>query len=198
MQPEPPASIAEALASGETHRAHRVIDLVDAMSVEERAAVFDAYFDVARSVYESDDGYVRQSAIRFASSLHPRPAPRAVGRTDTAEPVPVEFTLTDATRHRQRLADLFSTALADDDGRVRRAAVKGIKTVAVAADVIDERAELQSMLADLESVAAAADKEAQAHVEDALDQVSFYLDGSPSLLPASVLERLADRGGRDP
>ncbi len=191
MVPEPAASVAEALESGEPDRVNRVIDLVDGMSVEERAGVFDTYYDVAQTAFEADEGYVRQSAIRFAEALHPGLALRAVGRLDTAEPVPGEFTLADAARHRRRLRDFFLRGLVDDDGRVRRAAIKGMKTVAVAADVIDEQEELETLLGELESLLAEADDPAEAHIEEAVDQVSFYLAGSPVLIPQEVLEQLS-------
>lgn len=193
MPPEPPDSIADALASGDADRVNRVIDLVEGLSVEERADAFDAYVDVARTVSDADDGYVRQSAVRFAEALHPGLALRAVGRMDTADPVPGEYTLADAAVHRQRLRELFLEALLDEDGRVRKAAVKGVKTVAVAADVIDERDELEGLLAELESAAEAADEAAEVHVRRAADQVSFYLDRSPSLLPDGLLDGL-ERG----
>lgn len=196
MPPEPPDSIADALASGETDRTNRVIGMVEGLSVEERAAVFDDYLSVARTVYGHDDGYVRQSAVRFADALHPGLALRAVGRLDTANPVPGEYTLADAAHHRRRLRELFLEALVDDDGRVRRAAIKGLKTVAVAADVIDERDELESLLADLEAVAAEADGEAEAHVADASDQIAFYLDRSPTLLTDAVSAMLEEGEGR--
>lgn len=191
MPPEPPESIREALASGEPGRANRVIDLVDSLAVEERAATFDDYFEVARTVYEADDGYVRQSAVRFAEALHPGLALRAVGRLDRPDPVPGEFTLADAGRHRRQVRGLFLEALVDDDGRVRRAASKGLKTVAVAADVIDEREELETLLADLETLAAEAD--AEAHVAEAHDQITFYLDRAPSLVSDGVLDQLRQR-----
>lgn len=193
MPPEPSDSVTKALASGEADRVNRVIDLVEGLSVEERADAFDPYFDVARTVYDADDGYVRQSAVRFAEALHPGLALRAVGRMDTADPVPGEYTLADAESHRRRLRALFLEALVDEDGRVRRAAVKGVKTVAIAADVIDERDELEGLQAALESAAAEADEAAEDHVRRAHDQVTFYLDRSPSLLPDGLLDAL-ERG----
>ena len=106
-----PTAFADALSSGEAEQVNRAIDEVDDMELEERAALFDACFAVCRDVYETDDGYQRQSAIRFAAALYPRLELRTVGTDFTDDALPDEHTVDETASHRDRLRELYLDAL---------------------------------------------------------------------------------------
>ena len=194
-----PEAFRAALSSGGTERVNRAIDEVEDMELEERAALFDDCFELCRDLYESDDGYQRQSVIRFAAALYPRLAIRTVGADITDEALPGEWTLDDSATHRSRLRDLYLAALVDDDGRVRRAAAKALKDVALSAEMIEASDELQTMVEELETLAAKHDDAPQKHIEEAYENVAFHAEKPGSLLPDGLQQALAQdlsRGDR--
>ena len=176
-------AFAEALSSGDADQVNRALDEVEDMELEERAALFDDCFEMCRYLYENGDGYQRQSAIRFADALYPRLASRAVGEEFTDDALPGSFTVEETATHRERLRELDLAALIDDDGRVRRAAAKAIKDLALTAEMIGADDELQGMLETLESLAADRPESKTKHIEQAHENVSFHADKPASLLP---------------
>lgn len=194
-----PEAFRAALSSGDTERVNQAIDEVEDMDLEERAALFNDCFELCRDLYESDDGYQRQSVIRFAAALYPRLAIRTVGADITDEALPDEWTLDDIATHRSRLRDLYLAALVDDDGRVRRAAAKALKDVALSAEMIEADDELQTMVDELETLAAKHDDAPQKHIEEAYENVAFHAEKPGSLLPDGLQQALAQdlsRGDR--
>jgi hypothetical protein len=192
-----PEAFRTALSSGDTERVNQAIDEVEDMDLEERAALFNDCFELCRELYESDDGYQRQSVIRFAAALYPRLAIRTVGADITDEALPGEWTLDDIATHRSRLRDLYLAALVDDDGRVRRAAAKALKDVALSAEMIEASNELQTMVDELETLAAKHDDAQQKHIEAAYENVAFHAEKPGSLLPAGLQQALAQDLSRD-
>jgi hypothetical protein len=181
-------AFADALSSGDTERVNRAIDEVETMKLEERAALFDECFVLCRDRYEADDGYQRQSVIRFAASLYPRLAYRTIGTDLTDEALPGEWTLDEIASHRERLRDLYLDALVDDDGRVRRAAAKAIKELALTAEMLGADNELQAMMEDLETLAADYNEAKQKHIDQASENVAFHAEKPFSLLPDGIRE----------
>ena len=172
-----PDAFAAALSSGDADRVNRAIDTVDDMELEERAVLFDDRFGRCRDLYESDDGYQRQSVVCFAAALYPRLAFRSVGAARTDEAIPGDWTLDEIATHRHRLREFYLDALVDDDGRVRRAAAKGLKELAVAAEPIGAEDELRTMLAELETLAENHDDESvQKHINQARENVAFHAE----------------------
>jgi len=133
-----PDAFAAALSSGDTDRVNRAIDTVENVDPEERAVLFDDCFQQCRELYESDDGYQRQSAVRFAAALYPRLAFRTVGTELTDAAVPADWTLEELETQRRRLRAFYVDALVDDDGRVRRAAATALTELAVTAALLPE------------------------------------------------------------
>jgi hypothetical protein len=72
-----------------------------------------------------------------------------VGADLTDEALPGEWTLDEIATHRERLRNLYVDALRDDDGRVRRAAAKAIKELALTAEMLKAEDELRSMMDEL-------------------------------------------------
>ncbi|WP_245575980.1 hypothetical protein [Haloplanus natans] len=171
-----PEAFRAALSSGDTARVNRSIDEVEDMDLEERAVLFNDCFELCRDLYEGDDGYQRQSVIRFAAALYPRLAIRTVGADITDNALPGEWTLDDIATHRRQLRALYVEALVDDDGRVRRAAAKALKDLALSAEMIGADDELQTMVDELEALAAKHDDAPQKHIEEAYENVAFHAE----------------------
>lgn len=192
-------AFADALSSGDTERVNRAIDEVEDTELEERADLFDECFEMCRNLYEAEDGYKRQAAIRFVAGLYPRLAYRTVGSDITNEALPGEWTLDEIATHRERLRELYLDGLRDDDGRVRRAAAKVIKELALTAEMLGASDELQLMKEDLEALAEDCEDAKQKHIEQAYENVAFHAEKPFSLLPdglRDVVEKESP-GGRE-
>jgi hypothetical protein len=192
-------AFADALSSGDTERVNRAIDEVEDTELEERAHLFDECFEMCRDLYEAEDGYKRQAVIRFAAGLYPRLAYRTVGSDITDEALPGEWTLDEIATHRERLRELYLDGLCDDDGRVRRAAAKAMKELALTAEMLGASDELLLMKEDLEALAEDCEDEKQKHIQQAYENVAFHAEKPFSLLPdglRDVVEKESP-GGRE-
>jgi type VI protein secretion system component VasF len=70
---------------------------------------------------------------------------------------------------------------------VRRAAAKGFKELAIAAELIGADDELQTMLAELETLTENHNNEAvQKHINQARENVAFHAEKPGSLLPEGL------------
>ena len=190
-------AFADTLSSGNTERVNRAIDEIEDIELEERAALFDECFEMCRELYETEDGYQRQSVIRFAAGLYPRLAYRTIGSDLTDEALPGEWTLDEIATHRERLRDLYLDALRDDDGRVRRAAAKAIKELALTAEMLDAADELRSIMDDLEALAEECEASKRKHVGEAYENVAFHAEKPFSLLPDGLRDVLEKKGPID-
>lgn len=100
------------------------------------------------------------------AALYPRLAFRTVGPGLTDEALLGNWTLNEIATHRRRLCEFYLTALVNDDGRVRRAAVKAFKELAVTAEMIGTEDELQTMLSEVEALGEDIDDgETQKHID---------------------------------
>jgi hypothetical protein len=182
-----PTAFSETLWSGDTEQVNRALDEVHEMELEEQAELFDEGFEICRELYAEGDGYQRQSAIRFAAELYPRLAFRTVGTEFTDDALPGDHTTDETASHRERLRDLYLDALTDDDGRVRRAAAKAIKNLALTAEIIDAEDELNSLVEELESLKASHTDPERKHIQQAYENVTFHTNK-----PFSVLSNAMD------
>jgi len=190
-----PAAFSEALWSGDTEQVNRALDEVHEMELEEQADLFDEGFEICRELYADGDGYQRQSAIRFAAELYPRLAFRTVGSEFTDGALPGDHTTDETASHRHQLRELYLDALTDGDGRVRRAAAKSIKDLALTAEIIENEDELQQLVQELESLEASHTDPEQKHIQQAYENVTFHTNK-----PFSVLSNARDEifGGSPP
>lgn len=163
-----PESFAEALASGETDRVRDAIDEIEAVETADRVERYPVLFDACSPVYESDDGYGRQSVVRFLRDAYPMLEVRLAG--SDAESV-AGYALDDLTENRVRLAELLLEALEDGDGRVRTAAVDGFDTLGLAIDLAQSDAEKRALLEELDALASALPEEKATHVDSAKQSV---------------------------
>lgn len=161
---ESPTRYADALASGESDRVNEAIDRIEAIDATDRIPIYDDLFDACRPVYESDDGYVRQSVVRFLRDAYPRLELRLdASATDNI----AGYTLDELAAQRTRLVEFLLEALTDDDGRVRRAAVDGIETLALVLATAELDAERQALAEELERLQAGSSGDVQTHIEQA-------------------------------
>ena len=122
------AEFREALTSGEPDEVNPAIETVEKMEPEARAELFDDAFEMCLDLYEDGDGYQRQSVVRFIRGLAPRRRLFAVIERVDSE----ELIAGDTEEALDRLQAFYLAALEDDDGLVRRAAIKGLKSLTVA------------------------------------------------------------------
>ena len=127
------AEFREALTSGEPDEVNPAIETVEKMEPEARAELFDDAFEMCLDLYEDGDGYQRQSVVRFIRGLAPRRRLFAViEQVDSEAELSEELIAGDTEEALDRLQAFYLAALEDDDGRVRRAAIKGLKSLTVA------------------------------------------------------------------
>jgi hypothetical protein len=84
--------------------------------------------------------------------------------------------------HRNRLRELYLEAIVDDDGRVRLAAAKVFKKLALTAGMIEADDEHEAMLEELESLVAHHSESKAKHIEQAYENVAFHAEKPASLL----------------
>lgn len=184
-------ALTAAIATGETDRVNRAIDEIGEADADVKAALFDDCLAELRDVYERGDGYQRQSVIRFLAALYPRLALRTVGTEQGTPAVPGEYTLDDAASHRRRLREWYVEALVDDDGRVRQAAARATKDLAVTADVLDADEELETVQSELRARAESlGDDVPRDELEQSRRMVAARANRSGSLLPEGLTEAL--------
>lgn len=164
-----PESFAETLASGDSDRVNEAIDEIEAVDKDDRVERYQALFEACYPVYESDDGYVRQSVVRFLRDAYPMlELPIAASEADHID----GYTLDDLGENRTRLVEFLLEALEDDDGRVRRAAVDGFDTLGVAIDMAEMDAEKRALVDALDDLASDLPEEKCKHVEEARQSVA--------------------------
>jgi len=163
-----PESYAEAIASGDTDRVTEAIDAVEAVDAADRVEAYPALFDACYPVYGSADGYVRQSVVRFLRDAYPRLELQiAASEADSVG----GYTVDDLAEPRTRLVEFLLEALADDDGRVRTAAVDGFETLGVAISAAGLAAEREALAEALGDLADTLPDEKAEHAESAKQAV---------------------------
>jgi len=160
----PPESFAEVLASGDTERVNEAIDEIEAVDSAVRVEQYAALFEACAPVFESADGYVRQSVVRFLRDAYPMlELTIAASQTECVD----GYTIDDLRESRVRLVEFLLAALEDDDGRVRTAAVDGFDTLGVAIDLAAIDAEQQALTDALDDLADNLPEEKASHAEEA-------------------------------
>lgn len=97
-----------AITSGDADRVNTAIEDVKGPNTSERAYLFVNCIDDFSELYHVDEGYQRLSVIRFLRALYTPHLP---------------------TKYRDRFWELLCDAIADEDGRVRKAAEKAMDKV---------------------------------------------------------------------
>lgn len=168
-----PDRIATVIESGETEAVNDLIDDLEALDVDDQLATFEAAHETLLDCMALDDGYSRQAVIRTVSALEPGTARIAVETApDRFETIPDDQRFADAI---ERAATVFVAALADEDGRVRNAAVRGLDSLCTGCRLTGDRETLERVLADLDELSVS--EECDNHVQDATEIVRGQLHG---------------------
>lgn len=177
----------EDLAAGEPDRANRTIDAVSDRDIADRLALADAHLDDLIELYRSaEDGYVRQSVIRVIEPLVPDivgvVAMDRVGiDRDTIE------SITDDC------AAFLLVAITDDDGRVRRAAIRGVKHVARTYDGLEDDSAIEALVEELDREAESADADVREHIHRAREDVRVVTRSGIARMIEGFQEELGER-----
>lgn len=171
-------TVTTALRSGDADRVNELLDAVEDAERAERARLLAACFDDCWTLYDdADDGYVRQSVVRLLVAADPHLGV-ADARTDEEEPTPDDLDLgddatdtRDAGDYRDALVEFYLTALEDDDGRVRNAVKRELRSLAVRFELLGERDRLDALHARLDELADCGTGKKRDHVVEAREQV---------------------------
>ena len=134
--------------------------------------MFDAAFKMCSDLYEAGDGYQRQSVVRFIRELAPRR--RLFGvieQADSEAELSEELIAGDMEEALDRLQAFYLAALEDDDGRVRRAAIKGLKSLTVAYQMAGIENRPDEILAEIDEMMPDATGKKLKHLQQARHNV---------------------------
>jgi hypothetical protein len=162
-----PDRIAAVVEAGETDEVNDLIDELESLDLPAQLDVFDAAYDTLLDCMDHDDGYSRQAVVRVVSALDPATG-RMVAETapDQFESLPDDDRFVDAI---DREAGFLIAALTDDDGRVRRAALRALNSLSTGCRLTGDRETLDRLAADIRSLSV--DETKREHVEEALNTV---------------------------
>lgn len=164
----------DALASGDPDEVNPAIEELKEMEAEERAELFDDAFEMCLELYEEGNGYQRQSVVRFARELAPRRRLfEVVEQADSEAELSDHLMPGDTKQALDRLEEFYLMALDDDDGRVRRAAIKGLKNHTVTYQMAGFKDRIDEILARLDELAAETGGKKLEHVQQARQNVQF-------------------------
>lgn len=183
------ANFRTALASGEPDQVNAAIEKLEGMDAEKRTELFDDAFEMCLDLYDEGDGYQRQSVVRFVRELLSRQQLLAIFKDEPDADLPAHLTLAEVEAHIERLEAFYVAALDDDDGRVRQAAIKGLKTLSTAYQMGGDDDRLDDLLETLDSLLAETTGKKREHVQRARDNVQLQRRG-PSL--HEMLNRISD------
>lgn len=160
-------TIATVVESGDTDDINDLIDEIESLDVPAQLELFEESFEALLDCMDHEDGYSRQAVVRIVSALDPSTGRMAVETApEQFETVPEEARFAEAI---DRESTLFVAALTDDDGRVRRAAIRGLNSLAVGCRLSGDYETLDRLADDIESLSVSEQK--RDHVEEALDKV---------------------------
>lgn len=168
-----PERIATVIESGETTAVNELIDDLEGLDVDDQLATLEAAHETLLDCMECEDGYSRQAVVRVVSTLDPGTGRMAVETApDQFETVPDEQRFDEAI---ERAETVFVGALADEDGRVRNAAVRGLNSLSTGCRLSGDRETLERVLADLDELSIS--EECEDHVREARETVRGQLRG---------------------
>lgn len=143
------------IVSGDSNKVNSAIGEMREWDNKKRVRLFEGRFDDLRELYGRErDGYKRQSIVRFLDYLfHP----------DVGE------------KNIESLREFFLDCFEDDDGRVRLAALRGLKGLLPYMEIIGGEKHLISCLSRLEEMKKKFSEKRKEHVEKAIEHVDFFL-----------------------
>lgn len=163
----------DALESGESNRVNAAIDDVEDMDLEERVQLFETCFEEVTDIYaDSDDGYVRQSTVRFVEAFSPGLA--VVFAAVDEESQPIDVNRETIRRQADATSGFLLEAMTDTDGRVRNSAKRALKDVFRAYDAFEDKETIAVLEAELAKMAKAHDDKRREHLLEAKADAAFF------------------------
>lgn len=167
-------TVTTGLRTGDTDRVNDVLDAVEDAESAERARLLAESFDDCLALYDdAEDGYVRQAVVRFLAAADPHLGTASAHGDDELAPDDLNLTddADDADDYRDALIEFYLMALQDEDGRVRNAAKRELKPLAVRFEMLGEQDRLDALHAWLDDLADEVSGEKRDHVVEAREQV---------------------------
>ncbi|MHC3437134.1 hypothetical protein ACYJ1Y_03300 [Natrialbaceae archaeon A-gly3] len=178
--------IVAALESSDSDRVNDVLEDVKSMDRDERVRLFDVGFEELTELYaESEDGYVRQSAVRVTEQL----VPGAVTELLVADDPEMADHL---SRQVDAICGFVLETIEDEDGRVRNSTKRALKDVYRSYDGLGDDETIESLVAELESMAEDAPDDRRKHLLETKEDAEFFLQPAGTRL-LSGLERIRER-----
>lgn len=162
--------LAADLRSGDSDRVNDAIDRLEAIDRDDRLRQFDAGFETLASVYrESDDGYVRQAAVRAVDTVSPGLAVFVMLGNEEG----TDATAGDLERRLDTAAGFFLKAIQDDDGRVRNVAKRAFRGVFRGYEVLDASETVAALATELEKLAEEYEGKRRKHLLEAREDAAY-------------------------
>lgn len=155
--------ILDGLLSGNSDRVNSIIDEAKDLEIEEKVELIEEVFDDVAELYESNDGYQRQSVVRFLGSIF---APQG------------------SEEYFEKMRELYKKAIQDEDGRVRKSALKHIKGFALLYESVV--GDIDEFLSGLEEVAGKIPEENSNEIKNVI--VNLRTNSTPPSLKDSIQE----------
>lgn len=150
--------IIDEIISGNPDRVNPAIEKARDRDHGERARLFEECFDKLKELYRGEeDGYKRQSIVRFLRAIY-HPLIEGGLEEDCDE----------------KLREFYLDCLEDDDGRVRLAAVKGLKRLLGDKVISGDKSHLLPCLSRLEEMKEKFQGKKKKHVEKAIEHVDWF------------------------
>lgn len=166
-----PERIVSVVEAGETDQVNQLIDDLERLEVEKRLTILDSTFETLLDCMELDDGYSRQTTVRIVDAVD-----LGTGRLAARSTSEELDTKTDDEQFKQainRASALFVAALADEDGRVRRASIHGLKNLSVGCQLVGDQTTLRQIHQDIEELSVG--DQCHEHVTEARETVLSHL-----------------------
>lgn len=160
------------LASGDSEEVNRAINEIEALDTDERAELFDEVFEMCLELYDDGDGYQRQSVVRYVRAVVPRRRLfEVLERADSEAEVAEQLIPNGMDTSLDQIQTFYLTAMDDDDGRVRLAAIKGLKQLTIAYQMVGAESRLDDLLEQLNELLVSASGKKQEHIQRACRDV---------------------------
>lgn len=178
--------VTDAIRSGESDEVNEAVDRIEDLDREQRLQLFDLIFEELASIYaRSDDGYVRQSAVRAVDGMAPG---LAVAFMITDEESDADATQADVAETLDRATGFLLEAIQDDDGRVRQSAKRALKDAYRGYETLDDTETVGALAAELDELADSCEGSRREHLLESKRDAEFFLQPTGTRMIETIQE----------
>ncbi len=178
--------VTDAIRSGESDEVNEAVDRIEDLDREQRLQLFDLIFEELASIYaRSDDGYVRQSAVRAVDGMAPG---LAVAFMITDEGSDADATQADVAETLDRATGFLLEAIQDDDGRVRQSAKRALKDAYRGYETLDDTETVGALAAELDELADSCEGSRREHLLESKRDAEFFLQPTGTRMIETIQE----------